>query len=220
MLFLVISIALISQIRAESAHKIIAETQSGRTFEATTVDLCDTFVRLGPAPDGTSIADPVVYIRGLGELPNLTELSVLLFSQIASYEFLEGVPGIRSLTISLCRLENLDFLRYLPELRHLHIDSCRNAEIGSILPDRKLDLSSNPNIQTIIFHNCGFTVLPKLIGVPESLRRIDLSVNEMTVSVDDFEVLDGYRSIETVVLWGNDVEDAVFDRYANIEKTE
>lgn len=204
---------------AQSEVAIEARLASGESLVLTRVDARTETLLLGPSPEVLTMADPAVDIEGLESLERLKSLVIVVLPQLTDFGFLADAEGLEHLTISRSRPDGLGFLSHLPKLRTLRIETCMGPDGGSILSKDTIDLSHNPDLESLSLVDCGLEALPKLVEVPASLEQVDLSWNDLSITGEDTDTLASYGDLETLVLYGVEIDDSVESPGPNISDT-
>jgi hypothetical protein len=121
-------------------------------------------------------------IEGLGQLEFLETIVFTYASELTDFSFLTEVPHLKKLFINY-NMQNIDwsFIEHLTELEVLHVESYRQPQIS-------IDLKNNKYLEYIGFTQGRLETFPTLYNVPDSLKYLNLEVNNITSLPVDFNM--------------------------------
>ena len=200
------------------AHDLVAITASGKSYLLASVEKDVKTLVITCRDSGITLGDPVVDVRGFGELENLRDLRFYQVPQIESFGFLDECASLEKLSISFGRVRNVDFLHGMPDIRVFHLEFCGDWESNIGLPflAEPLDLSENLRLEYLAFRICDLKRVPILANVPDTLQFVDLSYNAMEIGDLDTPALEAMKDVRRVFLAGNLISAAVSDTYGNL----
>ena len=199
--------------------ELLAETAGGEivSVAAASRDAISLDIRL----DEFRLDDPVIAIRGIENLTELRRIRFIVTPQVESFTFLEVAPWVEEVVIVNSRVDDLGFISKLPMLKSLVVEMCRSSNGGSILGETgDIDLSDNSGLESLKLINCGLLQLPRIDRIPENIRIIDFSYNNIIVASDDISYFEKFGPQTRIILIGNSVDLEVKALFASLLVTE
>jgi hypothetical protein len=158
--------------------------------------------------------DPVVDLLGLERISELKILRFFHVPQIDSYAFLGGLHGLEVIEVSFGRVKDVEFLKKLPALRVFALEFCDDWETGGLPFLREpLDLHWNPRLEYHGFRVCGLSELPEFKNLPESMKVLDLSYNQLEISAAALAAHPSISLVPEVYVEGNKIAEAGLPGY-------
>ena len=148
---------------ADEKVSLVKETKNGKEILVLQKDI--TELRF-------SKPDYVQQLDGLGQLVNLRRVVFDMTAFVKNFDFLTQNANIEEVVLVAVSIPDFDFLKGLPNLKSLVI---RSARLGKT----EIDLHDNKRIQYLEITYSNLYVFPRIDNIPDTLDYINLSHNHI-----------------------------------------